>query len=67
MDKIMTRMSFTINLELVISFLLSMQEIKEAEKVYTVNTSWRKKEYSRDNEVAGWYLGNLSAMENPDW
>lgn len=66
MDKIMTRMSFMINLELVISFLLSMQEIKGAEKI----TRWTRSEgrkYSRDNEVAGWYLGNLSAMENPDW
>lgn len=40
MDKIMTRMSFMINLESVISFLLSMQEIKEAEKT----TRWTRRE-----------------------
>lgn len=40
MDKVMTRMSFMINLELVISFLLSMQEIKEAEKI----TRWTRSE-----------------------
>lgn len=33
MDKIMTRISFMINLELDISFLLSVQEIKGAEKI----------------------------------
>lgn len=38
MDKIMARQSFMIDLELVMSFLLSMQEIKEAEKI----TRWTR-------------------------